>query len=126
MPPAPPVQLSVAARRVWRDIVASRAPGYFDAGSLPPLESYCVAVVASRAAMAWLDAAPPGTREGKAACAAVVKLTMMMCSVGTKLRILPSSKWRADGGRLDEPGTGLAGGGGLLGGDAAFPRKRPN
>jgi hypothetical protein len=40
--PPPPPRLSKAERQIWLDVVASRPPNYFDAGTWPLLEAFCL------------------------------------------------------------------------------------
>ncbi len=40
-PPAPPAGMSAEAAIIWRAIAGSKPIGWFDAGSLPLLQSYC-------------------------------------------------------------------------------------
>ena len=124
-PPAPPAHLDREARAIWRDIVASRSPSYFDPAARILLESFCGLTVAARAAMKRLQAAEPASREAKLATGVVVKLTLAMCTLAVKLRLTPSSRWRADSGRLDESGL-PEDRDGLLGGLAARPTRKPN
>lgn len=45
--PEPPERIGARASEIWREIVAAKAPDFFDAGNLPLLEQYCVAIAAA-------------------------------------------------------------------------------
>jgi hypothetical protein len=47
--PDPPGRLGAEGKTLWREISASKPPDWFDAGSLPLLESYCDLTIHARA-----------------------------------------------------------------------------
>jgi hypothetical protein len=67
--PAPPRGMNARARRAWRDIIASKSPDYFDAGSLELLRLYCEASAGAFQVAADLAGLAPGSVQYTRACA---------------------------------------------------------
>ena len=104
--PAAPACLAPPAAKLWREIVQSRVPDYFDAGNLPLLQSYCACV-------GILERTEIGTATHKRLLACVVMLA-------TKLRLTVQQNVRRGSGVLDERSSVHR----LLGGNVA-PFKPP-
>jgi hypothetical protein len=111
-PPAPPAHLSRDAKRLWRSIVASRAPDHFGPGTLELLEQFVVVSTALRELGPRLTADPMD----RPTVTRWSRLAGVQATLATKLRLATSSRWRAEDGRLTE--TQPAGAiGRLLGGE---------
>ena len=107
--PAPPRHMSTAAKRIWWAIVNDRPPDWFRPGSLELLEQLCEVVIAQRAALAQLAAAPTDPEAVK-----VVKdLAGIVNSTAVKLRLSVQADVDRHSGKKDEkePGADV-----LLGG----------
>jgi hypothetical protein len=88
-PPPPPKHLSKTVAAVWTDIAASKPPDFFDAGSQPLLEQYCVMIIHGRAlnrridrlvkAGAWEELKPWEKRRNQ--------LNATLATLATKLRL---------------------------------------
>lgn len=104
-----PKGMSPRARQLWREIVAARAPDFFDHGSAGLLRLYCTLSVYAEAVEARLDAGDrraPGELRRTAAS---------LVTLAVKLRLTPQAVHRRDAGILSERGAPLSP---LLGGDA--------
>ena len=87
-PPSPPAGLSPAAAKLWKEIVAARPAGYFDAGNLPLLKSYVVL-------LDILEKADVGSATHRRLLSSAVNLA-------TKLRLTVQANVHRRAGILDE------------------------
>ena len=83
--PQPPSSLTAAEKRVWKNIVATKPVGAFDAGSFPVLSAYCV-LVAGWEKLREPGAARPSLRE-------VMQLTGQITRLATALRLTPQARY---------------------------------
>jgi hypothetical protein len=86
--PKPPVDLPPAAAKLWTDIVADRAPGYFDPGSQPLLKAYVRCLV-------FLENAEVGSAPHR-------RLLSCAMTLATKLRLTVQANVHRRAGILDE------------------------
>ena len=103
----PPWYLSREAKKLWIDIVSSRPPDYFDAGSLPLLEAYCEATVHSWDLMKRigdLPCTPANDREGARLERRSHKYVATLLGLATKLRLTPQANIRRGSSMLGERG----------------------
>jgi hypothetical protein len=97
--------MSPAARRLWRDIIGSRAPDYFDAGSLHLLRLHCEAVVGATELAAGLAGFTAGSNE---AVRAVANWKMMMASAmasAKALRLTVQNSVHTQSAKISERGV---------------------
>lgn len=87
-PHHPPKGLNPAARKLWREIVAGKAPDHFDPGSLPLLRLFVETSVA-------IETVPVHTTTHRRMLASLVQLA-------TKLRLTPQAAIHRRDGRLSE------------------------
>jgi phage terminase small subunit len=107
--PMPPGYLSREAKKLWVDIVSSRPPDYFDAGSLPLLEAYCEATVHSWDLMKRigdLPGTPANDRESARLERRSHKYVATLLGLATKLRLTPQANIRRGSAMLREGGWG--------------------
>ena len=89
--PDPPAHLSPEEAKTWRDAVDGMRPGWFTPATLPLLELYCVqAMVADTVARA-LRGMPVTDRHFGILARMHMRASQAMTSLGTKLRLCPSS-----------------------------------
>jgi phage terminase small subunit len=103
----PPSYLSPDAKKLWREVVASRPSDYFRPGSLQLLEQFCETMVAQRWALALLATA---TKSGdlaavRAATQIAKTLAAIVNSTSIKLRISAQAEIARRSGLLNEPGA---------------------
>ena len=96
--PRPPRGMSRAARTVWRQIVEDRAGDWFRPSNLHLLEQLCETMVAQRAAMAGLRAAPTDKELVKTVCA----LGNLTVALSTKLRLTVQADVVRQSRKIDE------------------------
>jgi hypothetical protein len=82
--------LSKEGKSLWMDIVSSKAPDFFDAGSFPLLAMFVQAITMARALDAQLSALP-STPEGNRQAARLErrwhKAVTVACMLGVKCRL---------------------------------------
>jgi phage terminase small subunit len=85
-PPAPD-HLSPKAKRVWREITASRPPDFFTRGSWPLLAQYCELDVLQQGYLTMLRDDPLNPEVQ----AVTIKMAASLCQLATKLRLAITS-----------------------------------
>jgi phage terminase small subunit len=92
--PEPPVWLSEAAARHWREIVVTRPVDYFDAPNQHLLEALCVHIATADVVwseLAKIDVADPAQmRRYRTLLTMANRQSQMISMLLTKLRLLPS------------------------------------
>jgi hypothetical protein len=106
-PPPPPKHLSKAAGAIWIEIAASKPADWFDAGSQPLLEQYCVLIVHMRAlnrridrlmkAGSWEELKPYEKRRNQ--------MSATLATLATKLRLSVQAVVEWHSRKLDERGA---------------------
>jgi hypothetical protein len=93
-PPEPPAYLSERAAQIWRDIVASRAPTYFDAPNRHLLAAFCVSAGVADIVNDELAAVDPTDakqrRRWNTLQIMAARQSRLMLDLATKMRLLPS------------------------------------
>jgi hypothetical protein len=108
-PPAPPAGLTLPAQRLWKAIVAAKPAGWFDAGALPTLAEYVRAAASCDVLAAQIDvalAADQPISELKRLLDLRDKESRRLGALGSKLRVLPVSRYRPDSSAARKPGAG--------------------
>lgn len=101
-PLQPPRGMPRAQRAIWREVVSSFALDFFAEVDRPLLTAYCHAAVQTERLAAALerDGVLIDTAQGRKAIHpasyGLSNATAVLCRLGTKLRICPSSRYRAD------------------------------
>jgi hypothetical protein len=108
-PPAPPPGMALPAQRLWKSIAGSKPAGWFDAGALPVLAEYVrAAVVCDRLS----EQIAVGLADGEPIVALRPLLNLRdkesrrLGALGSKLRLLPVSRYRPDGAAADRTPAG--------------------
>jgi len=83
--PKPPSNLTAGQARIWRNVVAIKPTGAFDAGSFPVLSAYCV-LCATWEALREPDAEAISLRE-------LMQLTGQITRLATALRLTPQARY---------------------------------
>jgi hypothetical protein len=97
--------MSAAARRLWRDIVGSKAPDYFDAGSLPLLRAYCVAATGADKLAAGLAEFPAGSADAMRAMASWKMMTAAALAHAKALRLTVQNAVHTQSAKITERGV---------------------
>jgi hypothetical protein len=121
VPPAPPRGMSAPARRIWRDIVASKPPGWFDAGSLGLLERHAKMMARAGEVERKLDAVEVGSQEYRELGVLLTKFVSSSVTTARQLRLTVQAVIERQSLLLDEKGVTAAGHKDrLLGGQAVY------
>jgi len=99
---SPPAYLKGVARTVYLEVAGHYPAGRFPPGASHLLEVFACTTAAVRSASARMLAADPAAPGYNKIVAQFVKLASVQTGVAVKLRLCPSSAWRAADGRLDE------------------------
>jgi hypothetical protein len=113
LPPVPS-HLKGVARQVYAEIVAHYPPERFQGGANCILEMFAHATACLRRLTPKLGELEPGSVAYGRTLRQITQLTQVQLSSAIRLRLTPSTRWRADDGRLDErgaPRSKLLGGG---------------
>jgi phage terminase small subunit len=86
-PPAPPSHLSPKARKLWREIVASRPPELFAPGSTELLAQFCELSIQQQGYLTWLREDPRNPEIQQTVC----RVGNTLCQLATKLRLALTS-----------------------------------
>jgi hypothetical protein len=108
-PPAPPPGLPLPAQRLWKAIVGAKPAGWFDDAALPTLAEYCRAAVACDRLAEAIEAelAAGGPIGGlKPLLDIRDKESRRLGALGSKLRLLPVSRYRPDSAAANRPAAG--------------------
>lgn len=107
-PPKPPAGMSAKGRSVWREIIASKPTGYFDAGSLGILRLHCETMARAEQVsrqLAKVEVRSPEFRE----LVGLNKTLMASCATSARqLRLTVQQNVDRKSGLLDERGHGAA------------------
>ena len=104
--PEPPAGLNAVAAAEWRRIVASKPLGWFDAGSLLLLETYCATFARLRDLLALLDETPPNEKGAAYLEQRIMGLNGSCATLATKLRLTVQGAVDRKSRMLDEKGPG--------------------
>lgn len=104
--PSPPAGLASEPAAEWRSIVAAKPLGWFDAGSLPLLETYCVTLARLRELHALLAETPPGEKGAAFLEQRIMGLNGSCAMLATKLRLSVQAAVDRRSRMLDEAGEG--------------------
>jgi hypothetical protein len=109
VPPPPPPGLPLPARKLWKQIVDCKPADWFDAAALPTLAEYCRAaamcdVLDGQINTALADGGP--IADMKAALDMRDKESRRLGALGSKLRLLPVSRYRPDSAAARRPPAG--------------------
>jgi phage terminase small subunit len=115
--PEPPSYMSAEARKVWREITASRPVDFFDAGSAVLLESFVVFAVHGRAVLKRMADAGETDNGRLTRQAALIGATL--AALASKLRLTVQARVDRKSRIVDEDNRGAADD--LLGGDTRKP-----
>jgi hypothetical protein len=104
--PAPPPQFPEAAAKLWREIVADKPLGWFDAGALPLLRLYCLTLARAEGVEALLLLTPPEDDAAADIEKRLIKLNGSCTTLATKLRLSVQAAVDRRSRMLDESGPG--------------------
>ena len=94
--PEPPKSLSKRQADIWREIVATKPPDWFEADTRPILEAYCKAIDWQARMSKELERAIAG-EGGFAACEKLYAITeknvKLLAQLATKMRLTPQSRY---------------------------------
>jgi hypothetical protein len=108
-PMAPPPGLPLPAQRLWKAIIASKPAGWFDAAAAPTLAEYVRAAATCEVLAGQLNAALAQDTpiiELKPLLDLRDKESRRLGALGSKLRLLPVSRYRPDSARANRPTAG--------------------
>jgi hypothetical protein len=97
--------MTAPARRLWREIVGSKAPDYFDRGSLPLLRIYCDAVCGANRLAEGLGGLEPGSAEAARAVTAWKMMTAAAIASAKSLRLTTQNAVHTQSARITERGV---------------------
>jgi hypothetical protein len=100
-PLQPPADLSPAAAEVWRTVMRSKPPSFFDA-SLPQLAFYCRTMATLDRISAELEQTPAGSERSRELINEVRVLAQVVAVHGRQLRVTNSARVDRKAGILDE------------------------
>jgi hypothetical protein len=101
----PPRGMSAAARRAWREIIASKPVDWFDPGSLQLLRLHCEAIAGANKLAADLRKLPAGSREFTRGCAAWKAMYASAMSTARALRLTTQQAVESRSAKITEPST---------------------
>ena len=102
--PEPPEGMSLPEQRLWRAITGAKPAGWFDAGAVPVLAEYVRAACSCDRLASEIQKAP-ALRLGSL-MAARDKESRRLAALGSKLRVLPVSRYRPDHAAHNRPPVG--------------------
>jgi hypothetical protein len=102
--PEHPKYLSSEAKSLWVDIVSSKPPDWFDAGSYPLLGMYVDLVVVAKELAIQRSAVPVLDREAARLESRWLKTVAVTLNLAVKLRLTPQAKIDRRSGMLNETG----------------------
>jgi hypothetical protein len=102
---APPKGMTAPARRLWREIIESRAPDYFDAGSLQLLRLYCEAVAGANRLAAGLAGLEVGSAEAARAITGWKMMNASAIASAKALRLTVQNAVHTQSARITERGV---------------------
>lgn len=97
-PPPPPADLSTKAKQLWRLIVGSRPPDYWDPAAQLLLASFVELSVTQQVNLAMLRREPTDAQWQKQAAA----MQLTLNSLAVKLKISPSGNLKRNAGIISE------------------------
>lgn len=104
--PDPPASLSEDAAALWRQIMADKPLGWFDAGALPLLRLYCVTATRAEEVERLLIATDVAADDAGEVEKRLVKLNGSCTTLATKLRLSVQAAVDRRSRMLDENGPG--------------------
>jgi hypothetical protein len=121
-PQGPPKHLTVAAKKLWQEIVNDRPSDYFRPGSLQLLEVYCALVMEERALLRRVRRAVDG-EEQKKLLQLARQLSGTLVGIAKGLRILTRNDIDRHSRKIDERSDTAGARSRLLGGAAVWGEK---
>lgn len=104
-PPAP-AHLSTDAAATWRQIIAVKPLGWFDAGSLPLLELYCLTLERAHLVATRVAATDVSDKNAHGLEIRLMGLNASCATLATKLRLSVQAAVHRHSRMLDERGPG--------------------
>jgi hypothetical protein len=91
----PPAYLINSQKVIWREIVATKPPDWFNADSAPLLEAYCKSVDHYRKMSRMLDNMPKDVDDIAKLSKLVTAQAHLICQLATKMRLTQQSRYLA-------------------------------